>query len=426
MSDTPVQDRRAVISWCLFDFGNSSFTTVIITSVFNVHFVEKIATEGGTSLWSMGLVISNLLVILTAPLVGAIADYSGRKMLFLKASFVACIVATAALSFLGAGDVWPALVLLIVANTAFASGENLVAAFLPDLVSARDIPKVSAWGWGVGYVGGLVALFLCMGAIDVWGEEKGAGLSGIIVALFFLAGGLPTFVFVKEKVCFSLPLHEAVRRGLSEVVQTGRNASRLPDLFRFFAAALVLQVGIYGVIQFAGIYGAKLVGLDQSAIIKVLLFSQFTAFAGAMSSGWMAARLGGTRWIGVCCGLWLVAALLLLLKSDATGFWMAALLAGFAMGSSLATIRSTVALLTPRGRGGEIFGFWGVFGRFAAIIAPGGNVVLLWLSGGRLEAGIIFFACCFVAAYFLLLTVDEHRGHALARSTPPAGDAQPS
>ncbi len=413
MTEGSVSQRKAVASWCLFDFGNSSFTTVIITAVFNVYFVTTIAPESGTKLWSIGLLISNFIVILTAPVIGAIADYSGQKKRFLLASFLTCIVLTASLYFLGPGDVILALTLVILANAAFASGENLISAFLPDLVEPKDIAKVSSWGWGVGYIGGLLALGLCWFALDKgWGGQS----CGLIVAAFFLIGGTPTFLFVKEKQSRSMPMSEAISAGMAESAKTLKDRSQLPDLFRFFVAALVLQIGIYGVIQYAGIYGTKLAGLSQKDVTLILLVSQISAFVGALSSSHIAHRIGSTNTVRLTTLFWSVAGALLLLKSDRLGFWAAALIAGFAMGASLSTIRATVALLTPKGKSGEIFGFWGFFGRVAAVLAPLGNLGLLMITNERLESGIAYFLGCFVLSFILLGRVDEQRGRALAGS----------
>lgn len=414
MSDKIVKDKRAIASWCLFDFGNSSFTTVIITAVFNVYFVETIAKEDGTRLWSIGLFVSNLIVIFTAPVIGAIADHGGRKKRFLLVSFLTCVALTACLSFLQPGDVTLALILVVLANAAFASGENLVAAFLPELAEPEDVAKISAWGWGVGYIGGLAALALCLGAMELWGMATGARLSGVIVAVFFLIGGLPTFLFVKEQERGFVPIKEAVRNGIRESGETIRDRAKLPDLFSFFAAALVLQIGIYGVIQYAGIYGTQLAGLSQKDVVFILLVSQVSAFFGAMASGRMASIFGTTNTVRMTTLLWALAGLLLLLKPDRVGFWAAALLAGFAMGASLSAIRATVALLAPKGRSGEIFGFWGFFGRVAAILAPAGNLLLLYFFNERLEGGIAYFLGCFVVSFFLLGRVNEERGRACA------------
>lgn len=405
--------KKAVAAWCLFDFGNSSFTTVIITAVFNVYFVTTVAPESGTKLWSIGLLISNFIVILTAPVIGAIADHSGRKKRFLFASFITCIVMTASLSFVGPGNVILALTLVILANAAFASGENLISAFLPELVEPKDIAKVSSWGWGIGYIGGLLALGLCWFALD---SGLGAQWCGLIVATFFLIGGTPTFLFVKEKKQESMPMAQAISAGIAGSAKTLRDRAQLPDLFRFFVAALVLQIGIYGVIQYAGIYGTELAGLNQKDVTLILLVSQISAFAGALLSSPMANRIGSTNTVRLTTLFWGAAGALLLLKSDKVGFWAAALIAGFAMGASLSTIRATVALLTPKGKSGEIFGFWGFFGRVAAVLAPLGNLALLMLTNERLESGIAYFLGCFVLSFILLGRVNEHRGRELAGS----------
>ena len=420
MTEKPATNKKAIAAWCLFDFGNSSFTTVIVTTVYNVYFVKQIAPDGGTRLWSIGLLISNLVVLFTAPVIGAIADHGGRKKGFLFLSYLTCIAATACLSLVEKGDVVSALILVGIANTAFASGENLVAAFLPELAEPKDIAKISSWGWGVGYIGGLAALALCLWAINSWGDVEGASKCGIIVAVFFLIGGLPTFVYIKESNRDRVAMKRAIKIGMKESATTIKDRGQLPDLFRFFTAALVLQIGIYGVIQYAGIYGTQLAHLSQADVTLILLVSQISAFIGALASGHIASRIGATNTVKLTTMIWCMAGLLLILKTDKTGFWAAALTAGFAMGASLSTIRAAVALLTPIGRGGEIFGFYGLFGRTAAILAPAGNLLLLHLTNDKLESGIVYFLACFVFSYLLLGRVDEARGRKNATMLSPS------
>ena len=154
--------RFQILSWCLFDFANSSFTTVIVTVVFSVYFVEVIAEDdGGPQLWNIALIISNLAIVLSAPIVGAMAD-STRKKMPLGISYVICVVCTAGLFFTGAGAWLPAIILFIVANIAYATGENLVAGFLPDLAEKEEMGRISAFGWALGYGGGLIALAICL------------------------------------------------------------------------------------------------------------------------------------------------------------------------------------------------------------------------------------------------------------------------
>lgn len=416
-----------IISWCLFDFANSSFTTVVVTAVFSVWFVSGVCAgrEDGTTLWSIAVLISNLLIIITAPVVGAIADHGGRKKPFLFLSYLLCVLATALLFFADRGDLLLAMGLFVIANFAFASGENLVAGFLPELAEPEDMAKVSSWGWAIGYLGGLGALALSFLAMKHWPGDLGKRVTNIVVAVFFLVGGLPTFLFVGERVRQRMSLARAARIGLAESRETLRQRAELRDLFAFLLAAMVLQIGVYGVIQFAGIYGSVLAGLAQDTITLILGLSQFSAVAGALLAGGLARRLGALRMVTFTALGWIAAAIILLVAANRSGFIVAAQLAGFSMGASLTSVRAVVGLFAPAGKSGEIFGFWGQFGRLAAVLAPAGNALALELFHDDLRAGIVLYALCFMASILLFARVDEKRGREAARrgAGGPAGMA---
>lgn len=411
--------RLQIASWCLFDFANSSFTTVVITGVYNLYFVNEIAPDGGARLWSLALFVSNLAIILSAPVVGAVADRMSGKKRFLLASYFVCVAATAALFFVTPGMVLTAMAVFVVANVAFASGENLVAGFLPELAEPEEIGRVSSWGWGVGYIGGLLALGLCY-PLAKSGDDTSIRATNLVVAAFFLVGGLPTFLFVRERVrTASMRLAAAVRAGMREAAATWRDRASLPDLFAFLLAHLVFSVGVYGVIGNAAIYGGKLCGLAGNDVIVILMASQITAVAGALATGPMIRRLGYVRTVRAALVVWIVAGVTIVLSHSPAAFTAVALLAGAAMGATLSSARAAVGYFTPDGRSGEVFGFWGLFGRVAAVVMAGGHFVILWVTRAltgreRLEAGVVFFVLTFCAGLALLSRVDERRGRETA------------
>src|SRR5918996_3697421 len=156
-------NKREILSWCFFDFANSAFTTIIITIVYSVYFRNIIAAgrTDGDRLWAIGNTVSQTLVLLSAPLLGAIADYSAAKKKFLFFSYLLCVIFTALLTFTGPGQIVFALSIFIVANFAFSSGENFIASFLPEISKPEDMGKISGFGWALGYIGGLTSLLLC-------------------------------------------------------------------------------------------------------------------------------------------------------------------------------------------------------------------------------------------------------------------------
>src|SRR3989304_3744717 len=170
---------REVVAWAMYDFANSGYTTVVITALYNAYFVGVVAGQApwATFAWTAALAVSYALVLLTAPLVGAYADLRAAKKCLLAVSTVGCVVFTAALALTGPGTLALAIALIIASNFCFGTGENLVAAFLPELADGEALGKVSGWGWSLGYLGGLVALGLCLVFVG-WGGGAGPGAGG--------------------------------------------------------------------------------------------------------------------------------------------------------------------------------------------------------------------------------------------------------
>src|ERR1700694_2244629 len=158
---------REVWSWAMYDFANSGYTTVVITAVFNAYFVSVVAQNQAwaTFAWTAALAVSYLLIMLSAPLVGAWADAHAAKKRLLLITTIGCVIFTAALALVGSGDLWLAMVLIVASNFFYGSGENLCGAFLPELARGEALGRVSGWGWSLGYVGGLLTLGICLGYV---------------------------------------------------------------------------------------------------------------------------------------------------------------------------------------------------------------------------------------------------------------------
>src|SRR5262245_9385812 len=195
----------------MYDFANSGYTTVVLTTIFNAYFVEVVAGRAGglpagmgTLLWTVAVSIPNVLTLVSAPILGAIADHYAAKKRFLLVTTIGCVLCTALLALTGPGDVWLAVSLVVLSNLTFATGENLIAAFLPEISSQDDMGRVSAYGWAVGYPGGLTVLGVCL-AYVAWAQRNGfdatqyVPVTMLIVAGTFALAATPTFLWLKEQ-----------------------------------------------------------------------------------------------------------------------------------------------------------------------------------------------------------------------------------
>ncbi len=259
---------REVIAWAFYDFANSGYTTVVLTTIYGTYFVAVVA--GGASgmadgtatfMWTLAIAIANLCVLVSAPVVGAIADYRARKKKFLWFTTIICVLGTALMSIAGPGQVALGMTLLIVATIAFSAGEILIAAFLPEIASPETMGRISGYGWSLGYFGGLLTLGTCLIYIN-WATGQGHEASQyvpvtlIITAVIFALSAAPTFMYLRERATpRELPPATSYwSLGLAKVGNTLRNATRFKDLFRFIACLTMYQSGVATVIVIAAIY----------------------------------------------------------------------------------------------------------------------------------------------------------------------------
>jgi UMF1 family MFS transporter len=187
-------------SWAMFDFANSSYTTVVTTAIFNAYFVKTVASgvelSTATLYLTCSLGLANLLVVLTAPVVGAIADAFAIKKRFLFVSSLACVICTASLSLVHQGDVALAMTLLVLSNFAFGTSEDLIAAFLPEIATPERMGRISAFGWTLGYIGGIAVLGACLAYVS-WAQKAGqtpaqfVPVTMLFVAVMFTSAAAP-------------------------------------------------------------------------------------------------------------------------------------------------------------------------------------------------------------------------------------------
>src|SRR3954469_22085665 len=194
---------REAWAWSMYDFANSGYTTVVITAVFGAYFVGRVADARpwATFAWTAALSASYALILATGPLVGAWGDAHAAKKRLLLATTVGCVVFTALLAFVSPGDVALALALIVLSNYFFGTGENLIAAFLPELADSKAIGRVSGWGWSFGYLGGLSAPGILLWFITTSGKPaaESVPVTMLITAVFFALAATPTFLFLRER-----------------------------------------------------------------------------------------------------------------------------------------------------------------------------------------------------------------------------------
>jgi MFS transporter, UMF1 family len=402
----PPVRRREIFGWCCFDFANSAFTTIIITVVYPVYFQQVVAGGHAHAESWLGrtLAVSQIVVLLLAPLIGAVADVRARKKTFLMATAFTCSLATMGLFWVGSGAVLVALVLLAVANVAFATSENLCAAFLPEISTPENVGRISGYGWSFGYFGGLLSLVLAL--VIIQSGEGRASWTFLMTGLFFLIMCLPTLLLLRERACpRARPAGESYARlAWGQLMQMRRELPAHRTLLRFFVAMTIYLTGLMAVVGFAGLYATNVVGMTQAEIIQLFIVLQLAGVVGAFGFGFLQDRVGSKPALVLALILWVIVCVWAAVCRTKLEFFLIGILAGIAMGALQSAGRAVVATLTPAGRAGEFFGYWGFFGKLAGVMGPLMFGEMVKEAGYR--SAILVTGGCFLLGLLLLLPLN--------------------
>ncbi len=372
-----------VVSWCVFDWANSAFNTVVGTFVFSVYFTRAVAESeiAGTAQWSRALAVAGLCVAVLSPVFGAIADRVGTRKPWL-AVFVAITVATtAAMWSVRPTPEWVtfALVSMVIASVAFELCNVFYNAMLPHLVPEARIGRVSGWGWGLGYAGGLCCLVIALlgfvQAENPWfgvstAEAANIRASAPLVAVWFALFALPLFAFTPDQERSGARLGQAIREGLAVLWQTVREVRQYADIARLLVASALYREGLNTLFAFGGIYAAGTFGMTFEQIIVFAIALNVTAGLGATGFGWIDDWIGPKRTIVVSLIGLIGFGMALLLVTSQLWFWVLALGLGIFVGPAQAASRSFMARLAPTDMTNEMFGLYALAGKATAFLGP--------------------------------------------------------
>ncbi len=383
--------KSEIFGWAMYDFANSSYTTVVISFVYAAFFTKFIVPEGSEvrdTYWAIAIIASTIIAIVLSPLVGAICDYTGGKKKYLFFTTISCAITTAALALAHPGQLWLAIPLIAISNAMFMLGESFVASFLPDLADDDNMGLISGLGWGLGYFGGLASLamvyaYLGDPATQVNEEIVSRNqMSMVFLGAFYLLAAMPTFALVKDR---SKPKEgwegasfaRLMGAGMTELKESYHLARRYKVLFQFLLAFMVYMAGLEVVIKFIGIYANDELSLPMSYLQILFIILQLSAAAGAVGFGFLEARLGAKAtvmvtlfwWMGGVLAIYFLNVIAGILGVDPNNVFMGiAVIAGAGIGSIQSSSRAVVGLLSPADRSAQMFGFWGMFSRLAIIL----------------------------------------------------------
>ncbi len=411
-----------IAAWCLYDWANSAFPTVIVTFVFAAYFTKGVAADevSGTALWGQAIGWSALIVALISPIVGAVADHTGPRKPWLLVATIGCVIASAALWLVvpEPGMIIPGLILVAVANIAFETGMVFYNAMLPDLVSDTKIGRVSGWGWGTGYIGGLICLALVLVLFvqtdtPLFGldKEKAEHLRvvGPFVAVWMAVFAIPVFLFSPDRPRTGIKGTEAIRRGFLELFETFRKARAHATIFRFLIARMIYTDGLNTLFAFGGIYAAGTFGMSFADLIVFGIGMNVMAGLGALGFAWLDDRWGPMPVIYVSLTALTILGAGILVVTDIGQFWVIGMSLGLFVGPAQSASRSLMAHLAPPEIRTEMFGLYALSGKATAFMGPM-LVGMLTAASGSQRIGMASILVFFVVGGVLLRGVRRARG----------------
>jgi len=439
MEETKKASGKELLGWAMFDFANSSYTTVIITVVFCIIFPRLIVGDGpeyrmGNFLWSVTLSLSYLIVLLTAPFFGALMDYTGAKKQFLFCSYLLTVTTTAALYFVHPGNILLAVLLIVLSNVGFSYSESFVSSFLPGLGPPETLGKISGYAWGLGYLGGLLSTAMVMLGLNagVYTLENfyNLRLVGPVTALFFLLAAIPTFLWVQDRtIPKSLPVSESYFTiGLKRLKKTFSDIRDYRDLVILLASFFFAYAGLSIVISFAFVYGDQIIKWSSNTQILMFAMTQLTAASGALLFGMLQDKWKAKQTFILTLMLWVVTISLIYVVAPLTDlfqhlgivciqqehvFLAIGAIAGLGLGSTQSACRAMVGLFAPNTKAGEFFGLWSFTSRLSSIFGLMGLGILQAILG--LQEAILVCLAFFLVALTIVLFVDEERGKTAAK-----------
>jgi UMF1 family MFS transporter len=415
--------KTEIAGWCMYDVADSAFTTVMITAFYAPFFSKAIVGDSvtATAYWGRALSLTEVFVALLAPILGAIADFSGSRKKFLGVCATIIIVFTASLWFAGPGMAMLAITLFIIANIGFSGGGVFIDSFLPGISDETNAGRISGIKWALGYLSGLVITIICSffakGIDNPTPEliERGRMIP-VVVAVYYAVAVIPTFLFLRDRsIPQPLPPGENyLTVGFKRLKQTFSRITRYREIVKLLIAFLVYNDGVVTVIGFATIYAVEVIGFTSEDIRNMFVALNVVAAAGAFLFGRLADQIGQKRTIFISLSIWIIAVFVAWLATDKLTFWIAATLIGIGMGSCQSVTRSLFALFTPRQNAAEFAGFLGVAGKALAFLGPLVFGELTRLTGSQRPA-VLAIAVFFVVGMILLSFVDERSGKAAAQ-----------
>jgi len=418
--------RKVVNAWCMYDWANSAFATTIMAAVLPTFYSEVACANLAdktlaTAYWGYTTAIAMLIVAVMAPILGAIADYSGIKKRLLAGFALFGIVSVGLLYFVSTGDWLMASIFFVFASIGFGGGNVFYDSLLPHVAKEDELDQISTRGYAMGYLGGGILLAINLAMIMfperffLPNTEIATRVSFVTVAIWWAVFTIPLLRHVEEPPASGNRTAglNPITGGLRRLGETFREIRRYRELLKFIIAFWLYNDGIGTIMKMATIYGAE-IGIGTTDLIGALLLTQFIGIPFSILFGKMARKLGTKPSIFVGLGIYTLISIGGYFMSEAWHFWVLAGMVGLVQGGSQALSRSLFGAMAPKTRSAEFFGFYDVSSRIAGIAGPFLFAVVGQLTGSS-RLSIISLVIFFIGGGLILTTVDEKEGIRVAR-----------
>ncbi|MCZ6860629.1 MAG: MFS transporter [Alphaproteobacteria bacterium] len=381
---------RGQAAWCLFDWANSPFPTIVGTFLFANYFARAVASDPdeGAGLWALAMGIAGVVTALASPILGAFADQGGARKPWLLAICTVMVAATAGLWFVAPSPdfVILGLVLVVIASAAFELSMVFYNAMLPDIAPQDRIGRISGWGWGLGYAGALAALLICL-FVFVQAETPPFGLdkaaqepiraTNLLVALWFVLFSIPFWRLVPDRKSSGKPARAIVRQGLAQLATTLKSWREHRNIMRYLLAFMLYSNGYNTLFAMGALYAGQTYGMGFSEIIIFAISLNVTAGLGAIVFAWIDDRIGSKPTVMIAvAALGLFGAGALAVDSK-IWFWTLTLILSIFFGPAQAASRSLMAHMAPEELRTEMFGLYGLAGRITSFL---GTLTVGWVT----------------------------------------------
>jgi len=430
--------KRTIFSWSLYDFANQPFTTITVTFIYSVFFINTIfigTEEAGIAAWAKAITISSIIIALLSPIMGAIADRGGYRKLFLIFWTWVCIIFSFCLYFPYKGDVFSALLFFCIANIGFEMGGVFVNAYLPEIAPKEKIGRISGYGWSFGYLGGLIALGICFvlfyfaevplnpftGRELIVSTDEHIRFMNIFIAIWFAIFSIPTFLFVKGRKHINKNSKNLISSSFTTIKKTFNEIKKYKQITRFLIARIIYNDAIITVIAFGGPYASNQFGFDIKTNGKLIIFAivlNIFAGIGAFLFGFLDDRIGGKKTIQITNFGFVLALLIAFiapsLENGEFYFWICGALIGIFMGPNQSASRSLMGRLIPESKENEFYGFFAFSGKATAFLGPALFTLIITYTGD-IRLAILMLTVLFIIGAFLLNKVDTKKGIEIAQ-----------